>query len=153
MIQSLSESQKAQFPDFIKKWKEIGLCTKPANRAEAERGVKLAYEIAVLKEPKIVWCGSPLSQGLTRAVVFGLKKYSAAGKSVRASVRDSVGASVWASVWDSVGASVWDSVWDSVGASVRDSVGIRYMVSTTLDGFHFTIISRRPVNLEQRHRN
>jgi hypothetical protein len=149
-INKLTNAQKEEMPEYIKKWTQIGLATAPANRKEAEEAVKIMYEKAGLNAPKIVWCGSPLSQGLTRAIILNKKLNKDMGASVRASVwasvrdsvgasvRDSVGASVWdsvgasvrASVWDSVGASVgasvWDSVrdsvWDSVGASVRDSV-------------------------------
>ena len=124
-IETLTRAQQARFPEFVRQWTDIGLDTHPANREEAERGVRLAYTLAGLTPPeRIVWCGSPLSQGLTRAIVFGLGKADVpVGASVRASVRASVGDSVGASVWDSVRASVWDSVWDSVWASVGDSVG------------------------------
>ncbi len=118
-IESLTSAQKARFPEFIAKWTAIGLDTRPADRGRAERGVVTAYKIAGLAPPaKIVWCGSPLSQGLTRAIVFGLSKGASVGDSVGASVR----ASVWASVGDSVGASVGASVGDYVLASVWDSV-------------------------------
>ena len=41
-------------------WIKIGLCTDPANRPEAERGIRLCYEIAGLTPPsKIVWYDSP----------------------------------------------------------------------------------------------
>ncbi len=122
-IESLTAAQIARFPEFVKKWTEIGLSTQPANRKEAEDGVCEAYRIAGIKKPRIVWCGSPLSQGLARALVAELKNPEV---KIGASVRDSVWASVWASVRASVGASVRDSVRASVGASVwasvRDSV-------------------------------
>jgi hypothetical protein len=135
-IESLSEAQIAKFPEYIKNWTDIGLSTLPACRETAEQGIREMYAAAGLAPPKkIVWCGSPLSQGLTRAIIIDKKLNELIGDSVRdsvwasvwASVRDSVWASVRASVGDSVGASVrdsvWDSVWDSVGASVWDSVG------------------------------
>ena len=119
-IEKLTAEQISRFPEFIDRWTRIGLCTDPANRPAAEEGVRLAYEIAGLSPPKkIVWCGSPLSQGLTRAIVFGLRDAEVkCGKEVRASVS----ASVWDSVWDSVSDSVRDSVWDSVRDSVSASV-------------------------------
>ena len=107
-IERLTPEQIARFPEFIEKWTRIGLCTDPADRPNAEAGIKLAYKAAGLDPPKsIVWCGSPMSQGLTRAIVFGLKE---------AEIK------IGDSVWDSLGASVWDSVGASVGASVRASV-------------------------------
>ena len=121
MIKILTDEQKSRFPEFVEKWTRIGLCTDPANRHEAEKGIKEAYYIAGMKEPRIVWCGSPMGQGIVRAIVLKIFKQNpgaSVGASVRDSVWDSVGYSVWASVWDSVGYSVWDSVRDSV----RDSV-------------------------------
>lgn len=119
-IDKLTKEQEAQFPEFIKKWTDIGLCTQPAARLKAEHGIRLAYAAANLKAPlKIVWTTSPLAQGLTRCIVNQMKDKT--DKGVRASVR----ASVWDSVGDSVGAhvgaSVGASVWDSVRASVWDS--------------------------------
>ena len=139
-IETLTESQKSKLPEYIEKWTKIGLSTEPANRQKAEEGVRKAYEDAGLSTPRIVWCSSPLTQGLVRAIILSIFKNGL--KEIGASVRDSVWDSVWASVWDSVrasvgdsvGASVWDSVWasveasvgasewDSVRASVRDSV-------------------------------
>jgi hypothetical protein len=120
---------------FAKRWTAIGLETDPADRAKAEFAIVEMYRVVGLLPPKkIVWCGSPLSQGLTRAIILDKKLIAGIGESVRDSVWASVGASVRASVWasvrdsvrDSVGASVRDSVrdsvWASVGASVRDSV-------------------------------
>lgn len=72
MITQLTDAQLARFPEFIEKWTSIGLSTQPADRHRAEHGIRLAYKIAGLEEPRqIVWCGSPLSQGLTRAIVNG----------------------------------------------------------------------------------
>jgi len=112
-INSLTPEQIAKFPAYVQEWTGYGVCTDPADRIRAEAAIAAMYEIAGKKPPRIVWCDSPLSMALTRAVVQKLPA------SVRASVRDSVRDSVVASVWDSVG----DSVVASVGASVRDSVG------------------------------
>ena len=130
-ITELTAEQHAHMFVVRDRWLKIGLSTQPADRPEAERGIIEAYRIAGLAAPKIVWCGSPLSQGLTRANIlagdFAKLVGETVGDSVRASVgasvRDLVVASVWASVGDSVRASVGDSVWASVWASVRDSVG------------------------------
>ena len=125
-IEKLTPKQIARFPEFRERWTKIGLCTDPADRPRAEAAIHESYRAAGLQPPrKIVWCGSPLSQGLTRAIILDNNKQlmASVGASVRDSVGDSVRASVWDSVWDSVGASVGDSVGDSVGASVGDSVG------------------------------
>ena len=131
-IESLTPEQVAKFPEYVARWTDIGLCTMPADRGAAEQAIREMYGAAKLPPPaKIVWCGSPLSSGLTRAIILDKKLLPQIGDAVRASVWasvgdsvwDSVGASVWASVGDSVWASVGDSVWASVRDSVRDSVG------------------------------
>ena len=137
IITSLTQKQIDQFPKFVQKWVDIGLSTKPANRKAAESAIIEIYKAGGLAPPrKIVWCGSPFSQGLTRALVLNIKPQLGAsvgdsvGNSVRDSVRTSVNdpvrhsvsASVGNSVRDSVSASVWDSVSDSVWDSVSDSV-------------------------------
>ena len=139
LIESLTSEQQALMAMVRDEWLAVGLSTAPADRPRAEAAINRMYDIGKVARPKrIVWCGSPLSQGITRSVIMDFPK----ADSVGASVRDSVGASVWDSVWASVGASVgasvrasvrdsvWDSVWDgvrdgvraSVRASVRDSV-------------------------------
>ena len=112
LTQELTPAQRARFPEFVSRWTDIGLCTAAADRPRAEAAIRAMYAAAKLSPPHVVWCGSPLSQGLTRAIV----------RTLPASVWASVGASVWDSVWDSVRDSVGASVRDSVRASVRDSV-------------------------------
>jgi len=132
MITELSAAQEARFGEFADRWTQIGLSTAPADRRRAENAIRLMYKCSgvnmykcggVKTPPAIVWCGSPLSQAVTRSVVMRIQSV---GDSVVDSVRASVGASVVASVYDSVrasvGASVRDSVRDSVVASVRASV-------------------------------
>ena len=109
MIEKLTPQQIARFQEFRDKWMDVGLSTEKANRKEAVEGIYLAYEKAGLKAPKVVWCSSPMVQGLTRSIILD-KEWASVG----ASVGDSVGASVWASVGDSVRDSVWASVRDSV---------------------------------------
>ena len=125
-IDKLTTEQEDKFPEFIKKWTDIGLSTEKANRKEAEKGIVEMYEIAGLKKPKIVWCDSPMAQGITRLVVQKLEsdrelKKGFIGENKKASVGNSVWNSVGNSVWDSVGDSVRNSVWDSVRDSVWDS--------------------------------
>lgn len=53
------------------KWARIGLTTQPAERPAAEAAIGKAYEAAGLELPnRIVWCSSPFSQGLVRAIVL-----------------------------------------------------------------------------------
>jgi hypothetical protein len=90
-IQQLTAEQKARLPEFVDRWTKIGLCTDPADRPRAEAAIRDMYRQVGLEPPRaIVWCGSPLSQGLTCVILrFG----------VPADVRKSVvRGSVWANV-------------------------------------------------------
>ena len=120
MIKKLTKEQESKLPGYVREWTDIGLCTDPADRETAETGVRLAYAAAKLPPPeRIVWCGSPMGNALTRAIL-------SVGESVGESVRDSV---CWDSVWASVGDSVRASVGESVRASVRDNVWDRVRAS------------------------
>jgi hypothetical protein len=140
MIAKLTPEQIAKFPDYIREWTGYGLSCEPADRPRAEAAIAMMYAGGGLPAPRIVWCGSPVGNALTCAILksqdsVGASVRDSAGDSVWASVGACVGASVrdsvWASVWDSVRAivgasvrdSVWASVWDSVGACVGASVG------------------------------
>ena len=140
MITSLTDAQRAKFPEYVAKWTRIGLSCVPTSLSRVTPVVNAAYRVAGMETPKqVILCDGPASAAIVAAILKDQpvrdSVWASVRDSVRASVWDSVGASVrasvWASVWDSVGASVrasvWDSVrasvWDSVRASVRDSVG------------------------------
>ena len=124
-IEKLTKEQELRFPEFVKTWTDIGLCTKRADRKKAEQACRDAYVVAGLEPPKMIfWAESPVGLLMAAKLVKeiskkGFKPYS---EMDLASVWASVGASVAARVLDSVGASVRASVWASVGASVRASV-------------------------------
>jgi hypothetical protein len=135
-IASLTPKQAARMAEIRDRWIAIGLSTEPADRPRAEAAIRAMYRQAELAEPRIVWCGSPVSMALTRALLLQSNSmWDSVGVSVldrvRDSVWDSVGDSVWAVVRGSVGVSVLDRVRDRVQArvwavvweSVRDSVG------------------------------
>src|SRR3990167_9369302 len=103
----LSATTRAAFPTIRDEWLAVGLSTVPANRAEAERGVRLAYNVAGLEEPSLmIWVDSPIAGCVGAAMQVGAQ----------------VGAQVWAQVGAQVGAQVWaqvrDQVWAQVGAQV-----------------------------------
>jgi hypothetical protein len=69
-ILELTEEQIALQKVYRDKWIEIGLCTDPANRQDAERAIKLMYKQANFKEPKkIIWCDSPLAAAITKYII------------------------------------------------------------------------------------
>lgn len=126
-IEQLTPTQKDRLIEFREKWVAIGVCTDPADRPRAEAAIRQSYKLAGLKPPrKIVWCGSPFSQGLTLAIILDRKLQESVemsvGAFIGASVRESVEASVRESVWASVRESVWASVKVSMGVAMGTSV-------------------------------
>ena len=127
-IEKLTAAQTAKLSDYAKRWTEIGLSTTPADRPRAEAAIIEMYRVAGLPAPRIVWCGSPMAQGLTRAIILDQKLLKNIGKSVWASVGDSVGDSVRDSVWASVGDSVYgqhDANWLAFYKFFRDECGLK----------------------------
>ncbi|WP_439606831.1 DUF6745 domain-containing protein [Hydrogenophaga sp.] len=124
-VDSLTQAQIDLLPAYRDKWLKVGLDTNPANRAEAEAAVRLAYECGGLLPPKIiVWLRSPLEGAIGAAMFASLK---ASGRAVAwdqvwAQVRAQVGDQVWAQVRAQVGDQVRDQVRDQVGAQVWDQV-------------------------------
>ncbi len=118
-VRELSAAQQDRLTEFRDRWRAIGLSTEPANRPLAEQSIITAYRGAGLDPPrKIVWCGSPLSQGLTRAIILNETRMA----NVRAILQNGVWASTRKNVVDNVGESVGESVRGIVRASALDSV-------------------------------
>ena len=70
MPTELTKAQKERMQEYVRKWTEIGLCTDPADRPRAEAGIRLAYQAVGLPVPeRIIWCGSPISGALARALI------------------------------------------------------------------------------------
>jgi hypothetical protein len=144
-IERLTDAQKARAVEFRDRWMEIGLCTDPADRPRAEAAIREMYRQGGLEPPaRIVWCGSPLSQGLTRSIMVARKPIERLWESVGTNVRYHIGGrtsddnlrpSVGHNIWQSIGArvedriratvrnGVWARVADSAGAIVKDDVG------------------------------
>ena len=123
-ITKLTQEQTDLMSVYRDRWTEIGLSTEPANRPAAEIAIRKVYACAGLTAPEqIIWCGSPLSQGIVRAILADKN----IGASVVDSVRDSVGDSVRASVRDSVGDSGYgahDAGWLGFYAYFREVCGL-----------------------------
>jgi len=101
-------------------WIRVGLCTDPADRPAAEAAIRLMYRQGRLRAPKIVWCGSPMSMALTRAVMLQFGADTSFGDAARAVVRGEALGAVRVAVRDAVGpeilAEVADTVLDEVAA-------------------------------------
>ena len=122
-IEELTKEQEALLHVYRDKWLKIGLCTEPANRKEAEEGIRLAYKIVGLKDPQqIIWTNSPLGNVLAKVML----EHVAVGGAVGASVGNTVCASIKFSPFDldrdTIKGSVWESAWDSVKDSIGDFV-------------------------------
>src|SRR3990167_7129592 len=115
----LSATTRAAFPTIRDEWLAVGLSTVPANRAEAERGVRLAYNVAGLEAPSLmIWVDSPIAG----CVGAAMQVWDQVGDQVRTQVRAQVWDQVWTQVGAQVGAQVRDQVWDQVGDQVRTQV-------------------------------
>jgi hypothetical protein len=68
-ITKLTSEQESKFPEYVAKWKAIGLSTEPADRPRAEAAIRVMYANAGLAEPRIVWTQSPLGNALALQVI------------------------------------------------------------------------------------
>ncbi len=64
-ITKLTVGQEARFPEFVRKWIDIGLSTAPADRPRAETAIGGLYRLAKLKEPRVIWLPCPISAALS----------------------------------------------------------------------------------------
>ena len=109
-ITKLTPEQEARFPEFVKKWVDIGLSTEPADFDAATEAALKAYALCNLKKPMVVLrMGSPYA-----ATVGGAMAWLMLKNVFKDQVRDQV--------WAQVRAQVRDQVWDQVGDQVRDQV-------------------------------
>lgn len=101
--------------DAVARWRSWATAARPADRAAAEEGVRLAYRRAGLTEPeRIVWAPSP------RAGVRLVRDLQDAGPSVRDAVRTGpwaaerrrtqteLGAAGWSAHWAATGGPLWE---------------------------------------------
>ncbi|GAA3426161.1 DUF6745 domain-containing protein [Streptosporangium sandarakinum] len=109
------------------RWEEVAFRAGPADRPEAEAGVRLAYRAAGLAEPgEIVWADSPLAGARAAALLD-------TGRSVRDAVRTgpwqraraeayaALGPTGWALAWALTGGRLWDPV-NGIVTRIRQGV-------------------------------
>jgi len=141
MIDSFTTEQKARFSEFKEKWSRIGLSTAPADRLKAEKGISMIYETLGLKPPQVVWCTSPLANGLTRALAQRLS--AAKGRKSEIKVwehaRSSISGGVGEGVWESVRGSVKYSTRSAIGNFVDNILTAVFDTGLTKDGKWFTV--------------
>jgi hypothetical protein len=113
-------------------WLALGLVARPADRADAEAGVRQAYELAGLTPPeRVEWYGSPAA-GARAAKRLVLAEET--GAPVRAAVRTrpwararaqavtSLGAAGWAQHWAAAGARTWQLLVDRLVTPLRTRI-------------------------------
>ena len=139
MITSLTPEQKSLFPVYVKKWIDIGLSTKPADRPRAEKAIAGLYRLANLKEPRVIWLPCPISAALSvvcYAAIIQHRLIEKPGKSsavdgamfiavdsaVDSAVRSAVGNAVDSAVFSAVGSAVDGAVGNAVRSAVRSAV-------------------------------
>ena len=114
-IDKLTPEQAALLPVKRDEWISHGLSTEPANRADAERGVRLAYEAAGLPHPQFfIWVDSPYAGAFAQALapsIIANALTAAVGAQVGAQVGDQVGAQVGAQVLDQLRDTVYNSLY------------------------------------------
>jgi hypothetical protein len=90
-------------------WLAYGLLSTPADRSEAEAGVREAYELGGLAAPaRVLWCASPLAGA---RLVRQLTGEGSTGASVRAAVRTRPWASARADLTERLGQLGWARHW------------------------------------------
>lgn len=72
VISSLTKEQEAKLPLYQEKFRQIGLSTRPTDRAKAEAAIKRAYAYLSKsgpesKNPEIVWAESPIQGAILAA--------------------------------------------------------------------------------------
>jgi hypothetical protein len=113
-------------------WLALGLMARPADRADAEAGVRHAYELAGLAPPeRVEWFGSPAAGA---RAAQQLVEVGETGAAVRTAVRtrpwaqaraDAVarlGGSGWARHWAAAGARTWQLLVDRLVTPLRGRI-------------------------------
>lgn len=67
VIDKLTPEQEAKIPEYVERFRAIGLCTRPTDRTKAEEQVRRSYEYfnklngSTVKDPQFVWAESPMA--------------------------------------------------------------------------------------------
>lgn len=72
-IDKLTPEQEAKIPEYLERFKNIGLSTRPTDRAKAEAAIRRSYEYMAKqssnfsKTPEFVWAESPMKGAILAA--------------------------------------------------------------------------------------
>ncbi|MFB7334879.1 DUF6745 domain-containing protein [Streptomyces adustus] len=104
--------------DALQDWRACAAAAQPADRAEAEAGILLAYRQAGLAAPeRVVWAGSP-REGVT--LVRALSDADR-GASVREAVRSAPWAAARRAAHERMGAAGWSAHWSATGGRLWET--------------------------------
>jgi hypothetical protein len=148
-LEALTAVQHSRLREWRDKWREIALRTSPVDRASAERAIALLYRAIGMAPPRIVWCGSPLSQMLAELIAARLTmrrvgdlEWGATSRQVWEShyqgrTPPHFDDAVWLSVARSVRAAVHDTeVPPALTPELRTSVAMKIWTQTTRESEH-----------------
>ncbi len=121
-IEKLTPEQEARFPEFVRKWIDIGLSTQPADRERAERAIAGLYGLAKLRQPRVIWLPCPISAALSAVCYSALIKKRLVSEENKP-VGSAVGGAVYSAVDSAVGSAVDSAVGSAVDSAVRGAVG------------------------------
>jgi hypothetical protein len=108
-LEQLTPEQERLLGVVREEWLRVGLSTRPADRAAAEQGVRLAYQAAGLPAPgRVVWLDSPLAGCI--------------GAWMLTQVRYELDSQPWDQVWEQVEEQVWVQVWEQVEDRLWDQI-------------------------------
>lgn len=60
-INKLTPEQEAKIPEYVERYRQIGLSTRQTDRAKAEDAITRSYAYLKLKAPTFVWADSPFA--------------------------------------------------------------------------------------------
>lgn len=149
-ITKLTPDQEARFPEFVRKWIDIGLSTVPADRPRAEAAIAGLYKLANLKEPRVIWLPCPISAALSAVCYAAIIQHRLVAKpkgAVDSAVRSAVRSAVYSAVRDGgrafFGGSIWNagySAWaDYFNEVCAIAIDRNFLEMTQSCGFYWTL--------------
>src|ERR1041385_3661320 len=123
MIDRLTQEHLTRISEFVNKWTEIGLSTKPVDRQRVEDHIKTENRDAGRPEPAhFAWFDSPLVGAIAYLAVFELGKLDGSDCKIYGQSLDFKGASVRATSLGGLKASVNQGVLSLLARDMADNV-------------------------------
>jgi hypothetical protein len=136
-VTELTTEQEARFPEFARKWIDIGLSTQQADRERFEAAIGGHYAQVNRKKPRVIWLPCPISAALSAVCYARLVRRQLVGRSgndvsVDSAIRSSV--DVDTAVGNAIRSAVCDAVDSAINsrADVADDGALRSVLSTAV---------------------